>query len=68
MDMAELTFEDSYPKDIKEDIPVMKENPDKEAVKDERDNSGDNSKPARAVDKNSDMPDDEKGNVPAKKK
>ena len=46
----------------------MKENPDKEAVKDERDNSGDNSKPARAVDKNSDMPDDEKGNVPAKKK
>ena len=65
---AAITFEDSYPKDIKEDIPVMKENPDKEAVKDERDNSGDNSKPARAVDKNSDMPDDEKGNVPAKKK
>ena len=66
---AAITFEDSNPKDIKEDIPVMNEIPDKEAVKDESDNNSvDNSKPARAVDKNSDMPDDEKGNVPAKKK
>jgi len=66
---AAITFEDSYPKDIKEDIPVMNEIPDKEAVKDESDNNSvDNSKPARAVDKNSDMPDDDKGNGPAKKK